>query len=1200
MGFISKTGSSPTRQVQPFSRDSIQTKLTVSKAADPAEKEADSVAKRVVDEQKNKVVETKKADSSKEEPVPTAQLEAKPDNKKEGIQTKEKKEEVQKKTSENEEKKVAKNEARDDKKDKIAKKEETNSNKKPIDAEKEASVKPQSNHRQKNSSAAATMIMQKPQQVLPFTALGRNEGAGALKQGGKDDAEQDEAKMQAIEQKINAKKGSGRSLGNQVKSEMETSFKHDFSKVKIHTDNESAELCSALNAHAFAIGNDVFFNTGKYNPESEVGKELLAHELTHVVQQKNTVQRAVVYRNPVPGGMAASTNAGKVQGDKIIIPTLEVPQFKSRSASIFGSSVTRTKKYNRKTAAGGKKQMDVWKNDPEIAGGIRKTIADKKDKAGKKPSSPDVYYFKWKGIKLFGTEEQLIENSKIPLWNASGEVSAYDVDHIKELQLGGKNQSSNMELLNFSGNRSSGTMIDNNIRKKVENFIKQTNQNFSVDDALKDYEIEFEKVLFTEKTDKSSKGSGKDGFWSFEQIQHGKHLEKFTRMSEREIEQIGGKEDNPVVFTSEIGGAMLRNDSLKSRIPGFEGSVNLQKNGLKTGAISGKFNPNPKIFNPLDNISINIYKMDGVDFGGFMKRRNRGSGNLESMLSNLRVKGLSPVEIDFAEMLPTGIVARGRIIPTVKIIEGLEIDFSIEGDKIELSKTFSAGDFKSIPPPFKVSDASLTIFGGSKGIGIRGNIDFEISKVGKGQITGSGSSSGLFELEGKFEFDKKIFDKASVEMKYSHQSGGEDKWEVKGNIQIPEGKVSGIKKADITVGYDGTTLIANGEADFNIPGIEHGKLGVTYDGEQMLIEGEADLKHKAIKSGKVTAKVKKIGDVYSVALTGSARPNIPGIDTELAVTYEDGMINITGTVAYTKGRLSGSATIGVTNQTVGADGRPSGGYGKNLTIYGGGTLTLRITDWLQGTANVTFKQDGSVEVVGKIGIPSAVNLFPKKEIKKDVFKPPTIEIPLFAIPVGSRSIGLVATIGGGAEAYASIGPGQLAEAAVEVKYNPAEEENMSVTGEALFRVPAEAGLRLYVRAGVGLSIGIARIAGGIELSGALGIEGAVEAGVKVNWTPTQGFVLDAQASLSVQPKFKFDVNAYLEAVLDLWVTEFRKEWKHNLLAFEYGPAMRFGVKFPIHYEENKPFDIALKDVQFEVPNINVGDFAKGVGKKLLG
>jgi HSP20 family molecular chaperone IbpA len=619
-----------------------------------------------------------------------------------------------------------------------------------------------------------------------------------------------------------------------------------------------------------------------------------------------------------------------------------------------------------------------------------------------------------------------------------------------------------------------------------------------------------------------------------------------------------------------------------------------------TGKVTGVIFANSKIVKPY-NLNLNAYKMDGVLNGGYIKRRVSGEGSLEKILSRMEIEGLSPIEFQTADLIPgKGIYAKGKIKSTVKLIEKLDIDITIMGDDIEISKTFSSGEITSVPPPFKINDASVTIFAGTSGIGVRGAVDFEIANVGKGQVKGSGKSNGVFELEGKFEFDKKIFDKAEVEMKYRHASGEEDQWEVKGKIQIPKGKIKGVKKADITVSYDGKTLAASGTAEFDIPGIKSGKLDVTYTEDQLNIHGEIDLQHQLIKSGKIKADVSKTGEEYKVALSGNVQPNIPGISTELKVDYVDGILTISGSVGYNKGRLAGTVTVGVTNRSVGADGNPAGGPSEALTPFGGGSLTLKITDWLQGTAGVKLLPDGSLEVVGKIGIPAAVNIFEKKEIKKDIFKAPTIEIPIFAIPVGSRSIGLVATIGGGLEGYASIGPGQLTDASVEVTYNPSHEENTKVTGTAKFRVPAEAGLRLYVRAGIGLSVGIARVAGGIEIAGALGIEGAAEAGVTVNWSPTEGFKLDAEASLSVQPKFKFDVNAYIEAVLDLWVTEFSKEWKWNLYSFEWGPSFKFGVKFPVHYEEGKEFNISLDDVQFEKPDISVSDIAKGIGEKLLG
>ncbi|NJM15273.1 MAG: DUF4157 domain-containing protein [Bacteroidales bacterium] len=80
-------------------------------------------------------------------------------------------------------------------------------------------------------------------------------------------------------------KGKGKKIPDKIRVQMEKSFGVCFKDVEIHTGNEAFQMTKALNAQAFTSGNDIFFNEGKYNPESSAGKELLAHELTHVVQQ---------------------------------------------------------------------------------------------------------------------------------------------------------------------------------------------------------------------------------------------------------------------------------------------------------------------------------------------------------------------------------------------------------------------------------------------------------------------------------------------------------------------------------------------------------------------------------------------------------------------------------------------------------------------------------------------------------------------------------------------------------------------------------------------------------------------------------------------------------------------------------------------------------------------------------------------------
>lgn len=88
-----------------------------------------------------------------------------------------------------------------------------------------------------------------------------------------------------FEQRLQTMKGKGAPLGDDVRSLMEPRFGADFSQVRVHTDATSIQLNKDAGAQAFTHGNDVYFNAGKYSPDSKTGKELLAHELTHTIQQ---------------------------------------------------------------------------------------------------------------------------------------------------------------------------------------------------------------------------------------------------------------------------------------------------------------------------------------------------------------------------------------------------------------------------------------------------------------------------------------------------------------------------------------------------------------------------------------------------------------------------------------------------------------------------------------------------------------------------------------------------------------------------------------------------------------------------------------------------------------------------------------------------------------------------------------------------
>ena len=92
-------------------------------------------------------------------------------------------------------------------------------------------------------------------------------------------------RSEGLEARIQTARSGGKQIPDSVRNSFEPHFGRDFGQVRLHTDSEADTLSQELQARAFTTGSDVFFRSGDYNPDTEDGKKLLAHELTHVVQQ---------------------------------------------------------------------------------------------------------------------------------------------------------------------------------------------------------------------------------------------------------------------------------------------------------------------------------------------------------------------------------------------------------------------------------------------------------------------------------------------------------------------------------------------------------------------------------------------------------------------------------------------------------------------------------------------------------------------------------------------------------------------------------------------------------------------------------------------------------------------------------------------------------------------------------------------------
>jgi hypothetical protein len=81
--------------------------------------------------------------------------------------------------------------------------------------------------------------------------------------------------------------GGGRPLDEPVRADMESRLGADFSDVRVHADDQAHQSAQSVGAHAYTVGSNVVFQRDKYDPSSTEGRTMLAHELTHVVQQRS-------------------------------------------------------------------------------------------------------------------------------------------------------------------------------------------------------------------------------------------------------------------------------------------------------------------------------------------------------------------------------------------------------------------------------------------------------------------------------------------------------------------------------------------------------------------------------------------------------------------------------------------------------------------------------------------------------------------------------------------------------------------------------------------------------------------------------------------------------------------------------------------------------------------------------------------------
>jgi hypothetical protein len=888
----------------------------------------------------------------------------------------------------------------------------------------------------------------------------------------------------SVESTLHSSKGSGSPLPTSTRRQMEGGFGADFSGVRIHDDNSAKQMSKDLHAQAFTHGKDIYFNSGKYDPQSTGGKRLLAHELTHVVQQNKGVAG-----QPAMNKKESGTEAGREANQAVVQRVPMIQRAGGNDPSQGGGG----------QAPGSPGQPPGGSGQSQGGTDINSMTQQALDNLGK----PDNGYLTkdGDGIKVHFVKFPLKEyagpfvsindagneyvtgppflkpkekrNTKqgevwraaaIPLVtqslqalitknNVTGPTYLLKVKAIKGSGvLGTIDEIARQVAVPFWG--TDGKQIQYEIEHKIDWQLAGGNHNV---DAISN-------LILLDKESNHDIGQLILGTMRtfYANIYKFYQDKKVTGLAE----DLGTANEKYKIFTEDftstaqmVKGSLLSISNFgpgKANDPLSENLVSLQKGDIPDGYFVLKTSKSTGVGNLVkyendNNEFIEIkgkaatHTLDSITLKNVVKDKNR---NLDldnpdktfkftreaqdiyrvetagySTMLRMRIRQLSPIQWDNIDFSPlTGWDASGTVKTTVPLLDQAHITIALQGTTFSIQAEVTTGNLENkLPHPFQVDHSTLTIsVDSNKDFSVGGEIGFAIGSYGKGQISGKAGSNG-FGLQGKFQFDPKYFT-GYLTVGYEKLEAGE-KWSIAGGIKLQKKSIKGLESLDITFSYSDKVLSGTGHALLSLPGVKSIDITASTDeSNNFNITGQIELSNiPKLKGAKAKFGLSRTGDDWNASLEGQARPDL----NIPCLTIDEVAIS------YQKGVFDVAASAHF------AKGRVQGNFTAGVTNSPVGTDGKKTGG--EGGKNMSFYADGkiSIEVVDGVGGVIDVKVTPNGDILLDGRVELTDDKPLFTLepiakhlPVLDQNFILASCVvvtlslhvGGAVDLYANLAP----------------------------------------------------------------------------------------------------------------------------------------------------------------------------------
>ena len=1052
----------------------------------------------------------------------------------------------------------------------------------------------------------------------------------------------------------------GRPLDPATRSFMEPRFSRKFEDVRIHSDGAAGESARAVNARAYTFGQHIVFDSGQYDPGTAGGRELLAHELVHTVQQHglqrssseislnesgeyhqleqeaDRVSQAVLSPSalasvPAITSTPTQTQISRAKADKGRDPD-EVRTAKSKPPVKGGDSKAdwrtpgpkmtqaRVKQYALPNAeAGGdlvavqmkdalqlpaeKGRKDpveqLWKARAE-AGGLEALLVAGEDvprtKAGLKQERPPTSQLR----EIWRAKVRWTAADAPTNWQKAGGDKA-DFDTPKA---GGKTCQVDHTLeLQFGGNNvpANMQMLDGkeNMQsgREIFNNLKKLAEQISA--AVKEDLPDAGKIqqVLIHYDDISQAGETCQACCEVE-----KNSTNETEIKKRKIKVLGAGES--------IGGQKGKTYPITSKsIPAQIFVVDESQKAI-----------------PLEESDIPENKSASTIISGLIlsewNRVGKGGGTIAA-------------RVDAGE--------KGRLPVTLT-----------KGEKVILNRANDEAGTLSLQ---KGSVAiGFTLGGLSEGVFTHLALEKDGSLSGKGTIT---PSFAFLPKPIDVEFDKEKFELSGQipKEKLHVPIPGVKITEARIGLQIapqfkPEGRVSfelatGKKKlldGSITVTGDSAGILAEGKVNASIPGVdraegtlklqnkqwsgkivietaqiknklkyvESGSVEINFSDNGMTAEGTVILKLPGTKG--VTAKLLYDTSKKQWTFKGTGTFQIPRLkEAELEIEYDgDHLSGGTGSagIGFEFHGLTGTLHLHYRDEKFSGKGKLDIHKGKahgslevvmhegkeNPTFSGKGEISYPLTPNLTATAGIEIDENEHVRLMGALEFPKPIPLFKPIEGHYKFFEV-GVSIPIPGASIGP--VGLKARIDGALSAGYKIGPGELRDTKITAAFNPLDEKpDADVLLTSTLFIGAHAEISGSISGSIVVDAVIASVSGGLTITATASLDGHVSSQATIHYQKSR-LEVDANFEMLVGLTILLALDAFVKAKAGIGPFSVEKEKVWNLASKKFDTGLQFGMKLknPIHYASDQPMKLpSFDDIEWTIPKIEPGNILDNVFK----